>query len=139
MQRHTLYGILLMLVLILGISIFFFRHFTPPSSVARADIFINSSALVASFEGNEKLADSLYLYKVLSVTGVATRILKREEGNYIITLGEQSPGRAAVDCSMDTVYNHQFLSIKNGDSVTLRGTCVGRLTNVTLMQCIIEK
>ena len=141
MQRRTKYGILLSLFLLSGLLIYgFFCRFCPhPAPLARADVFVSPDNLTASFDSNEALSDSLYLYKVLSVRGSITKILKRESGNYMITLGDEAPGKPAVDCNLDTMYNRQFLSFKNGDSVTIRGTCAGRLQNVILMQCIIEK
>ena len=141
MQRRTKYGILLSLFLLSGLLIYgFFCRFSPrPAPLAKADIFVSPDNLTASFDSNEALSDSLYLYKVLSVRGSITKILKRESGNYMITLGDEAPGKSAVDCNLDTTYNHQFLSFRNGDSVTIRGTCAGKLQNVILVQCIIEK
>jgi len=141
MQRRTKYGILLSLFLLSGLLIygFFCRFYPRPAPLARADIFVSPDSLTASFDRNEALSDSLYLNKVLSVRGSITKILKRESGNYIITLGDEMPGKSVVDCNLDTIYNHQLLSLKNGDSVTIRGTCAGRLQNVILMQCIVEK
>lgn len=141
MQRRTTYGILLLLFLISGLFIYgFFCRFTPrPSPLADANSFVHSADLAASYDSNETLSDSLYLYKVLSVRGFIKKIQKRESGKYVITLGDRVPGMAVVDCSLDTLYNHQLLSLKTGDSVTIRGTCAGRLQNVILMQCIIEK
>ena len=139
MQRRTIYGILLSLFLLSGLLICGFFCRPRPAPLVRADIFVSPDNLTASFDSNEALSDSLYLYKVLSVGGSITKILKRESGNYIITLGNETPGRSVVECNLDTIYNHQFLSLKNGDSVTIRGTCAGRLQNVILMQCIIEK
>lgn len=141
MQRRTKYGILLSLFLLSGLLIygFFCRFYPRPAPLVKADIFVSPDSLTASFDSNEALSDSLYLYKVLSVRGSITKILKRESGNYTITLGHETPGRSVVDCNLDTIYNHQLLSFTNGDSVTIRGTCAGRLQNVVLMQCIIEK
>lgn len=141
MQRRPIYGIFLLLFLLSGLSIygFFCRHKSHPTPLVKAAIFVNSADLTAAFDTNEALSDSLYLYKVLSVRGVIKKILKRESGNYVITLGGREPATAVVDCNLDTAYNHQFLSLKNGDTVTIKGTCAGRLQNVVLMQCIIEK
>ncbi|HEY6899088.1 MAG TPA: hypothetical protein VI233_00535 [Puia sp.] len=96
-------------------------------------MFIDAAGLAHSFESNEQAADSLYLYKIVSVRGVVERVMKRESGGYEVVLGGK------VDCNLDTMYNCRYLSLRNGDSVTLRGTCAGRLLNVILMQCIIEK
>jgi hypothetical protein len=141
MQRRTIYGNFLLLFLLSGLFIygFFCRSNPRPASLVDANTFINSADLAASFDTNEALSDSLYLYKVLSVRGIIKKILRRESGNYVITLGGREPAMAAVDCNLDTIYNHRFLSLKNGDSLTIRGTCAGRLQNVILMHGIIEK
>ncbi len=141
MQRRTKYGICLSFFLLSGLLIYGYscRFYPRPAPLANADILVSPDSLTASFDKNEALSDSLYLYRVLSVRGSITKILKRESGNYVITLGDEAPGKAVVDCNLDSVYNHQFLSFKNGDSITITGTCAGRLQNVILMQCIIEK
>ena len=139
-RRRTIYSIFLLLFLLTGLLIYgaFCRH-GGGSSLVRADIFVYSTDLAAAFDTNEARSDSLYLYKVLSVRGIVEKILRRESGSYVITLGNGVSGRPPVDCQLDTIYNHQYLSLRNGDSVTIRGTCEGRLQNVILMQCIIEK
>jgi len=106
--------------------------------MAKAEGFVSSAELSSSFDSDEALSDSMYLYKVLSVRGVIQKIVRRESGNYVITLDGPTPGRAVIDCNLDSIYNTGYLSLRNGDSVTLRGTCAGRLLNVILMQCIIE-
>ena len=132
-------GILLLLVSISLAAGLFCR---PPSgaiSMAKADGSISSARLASSFDSNEALSDSLYLYKVISVRGVVQKIVRRDPGGYILTLDGRTPGKAAVDCHLDSIYNNRYLPLRNGDSVSLRGTCAGRLFNVILMQCIIEK
>ena len=109
------------------------------SSMVSDGSSVKAADLSSSFDSNEVLSDSLYLYKVLSVRGAVQKIVRRESGNYVISLDGRGPGRAVVDCHLDSVYNARYLSLRNGDSVTLRGTCAGRLLNVILMQCIIEK
>ena len=99
--------------LISGLSIygFFCRRCAPPSSLIKADLYINSMDLSRAFETNEELSDSLYLYKVLSVRGAVGKIVKREAGNYVITLGDRGSGKSAVDCSLDSIYNRRALSL----------------------------
>jgi len=142
MQLRSIYGVSILLFLLSGLLIvntFCGENTATPPPLVKADVFINSGELAASFDSNEVLSDSLYLYKVLSVRGIIKKILKKESGNYVITLGDQVPGKPVVDCHLDTIYNRRILPLKNGDSIVLRGTCAGRLLNVILMQCIIEK
>lgn len=116
----------------------FCRPHPGSSPMTKAEGFVSSAQLSSSFDSNEALSDSLYLYKVLSVRGIIQKIVRRESGNYVITLDGPTPGKAVVDCNLDSLYNKRHLSLRNGDSVTLRGTCAGRLLNVILIQCIIE-
>lgn len=134
MRRRTIYGILFLIILLSGAFICWYSCKNCPNApLAKADVFIDAAGLAHSFESNEQAADSLYLYKIVSVRGVVERVMKRESGGYEVVLGGK------VDCNLDTMYNCRYLSLRNGDSVTLRGTCAGRLLNVILMQCIIEK
>ena len=115
-------------------------HSTPGSApMTKADGFLSSTQLSSSFDNNETLSDSLYLYKVLSVHGTIQKIVRRESGSYVITLDSRTPCRTMVDCTLDSIYNSRYLPLNDGDSITLRGTCAGRLLNVLLMECIIEK
>jgi len=141
MSQRPKYVIGIFSILLLSGSLVtgFFCHPHPgSSSMAKAEGFVSSAELSSSFDSDEALSDSMYLYKVLSVRGVIQKIVRRESGNYVITLDGPTPGRAVIDCNLDSIYNTGYLSLRNGDSVTLRGTCAGRLLNVILMQCIIE-
>jgi len=141
MQLRSIYGISILLFLLTGLLISgtFCRQNTATSPLAKADVLVNAADLAASFDSNEVFSDSLYLYKVLSVRGMIKKILEKQSGNYVISLGDLLPGKPVVDCHLDSIYNRQVLYLKNGDSVTIRGTCAGRLLNVILIQCIIEK
>lgn len=141
MSHHPKYVIGIYFILLLSGSLVtgLFCHPHPGSSpMIKAEGSVSSAELSTSFDSNEALSDSLYLYKVLSVRGTIQKIVRRESGNYVITLDGPTPGRTVVDCNLDSFYNKHYLPLRNGDSVTLRGTCAGRLLNVILMQCIIE-
>ncbi len=140
MQRRTLYGFVLLFFLLAGLAYYWLKganrydqdRTAPALSISAADLAI-------AFEKNESLADSLYLYKVLSVSGLLRKVGKNKLGNYVATLESRQPGIPPVDCTLDTLYNRQRLSLRIGDSITILGTCAGHLQNVTLLQGIIEK
>ena len=141
MERRTKYGIFLLVFLIAGLSLYGILHQLKGSrrSLARADVHTSAPLLAASFEGNEGLADSLYLYKVISVTGIVHEVMGDGTGNFIARLSGGRNGKSMVDCHLDSLYGQHGLPIRPGDSVTIRGTCAGRWLNVILLQCIIEK
>jgi len=141
MERRTRFGIILLIGLIAGLSIYglFTQLYGGGGTLARANVQIPASVLAASFEGNETLADSLYLYKIVSVSGVVRQLITDASGNTIARLAGDWQGKALVDCRLDSLYRQTDLPLRTGDSVTIRGTCAGRWVNVLLLQCIIEK
>jgi hypothetical protein len=141
MHKRIKYGFFLLLLLAMGLSIYgFFFHSNPDSKVAaKADVHIRAGDLAAAFDNQEGLSDSLYLYKVLSVSGIVRKIRKNRSGNYTIFLGDRTSTTAAVSCIFDSTDNHRLISLMTGDSLTIWGTCAGHLADVVMVQCIIEK
>lgn len=139
MQLRTKYGIFLLVLLITGLSIYglLYPIFGSKKALAKADIHTSASDLTASFERDEARADSLYLYKVVSVTGILQELVVNDSGERIARLA--GDGRTTVDCRLDSLYNGYGPELHMGVSVTIRGTCAGRWLNVMLVQCIIEK
>jgi len=141
MERRTKYGFFLFVFLIAGLALYgILRELNGGSRpLVPADIRITAPALAASFERNEGIADSLYLYKVMTVTGTFQQLIDDGSGKYIVRLSGDRGGKALADCYMDSLYSRGDLVLRTGDSVTLRGTCAGLWVNVILLQCIIEK
>lgn len=103
------------------------------------DMVLSASTLTDAYDKNEGYADSLYLYKKLSVRGALDRFRKNEAGQYVATLEGRYPGRTAVDCILDRLYSPSPPKVRRGDTLTVRGRCAGRSLNVVLVQCIIDK
>jgi hypothetical protein len=141
MERRTKYGIFFLVVLIAGLGLYGIIHRVSEGNkvLAQADIHITAQGLMASFEGGEELADSLYLYRVVSVSGIFRQLIDDGSGKFIIRLSGDGSGKTMVDCHLDSLYTRDDLLLRTGDSVTIRGTCAGRWTNIILLQCIIEK
>jgi hypothetical protein len=141
MERRTKYGIYLLVFLIAGLSVygFLYQTYGPGKALAKADIHTTAHGLAASFERDETLADSLYLYKVVSVSGILQELVANGPGDYVARLAGDRDGKTAVDCHLDSLYNRDDPGLRPGDSVTIRGTCAGRSLNILLEQCIIEK
>jgi len=141
MERRTKYGIFFLVFLIAGLGLYGIlqQAYGVDKILTPADVHITASGLTASFVGDEERADSLYLYRVVSVRGFFQQLIDDRSGNYIVRLSGDKSGKAMVDCHLDTTYTREDLLLRTGNSVTIRGTCVGRWANVTLVQCIIEK
>ena len=102
------------------------------------DMILSAGALTDAYDNSEGRADSLYLYKKLSVRGALYRLHKNESGQYVATLEGRYIGRTAVDCILDSLYSPTPPAVKPGDTLVIRGRCAGRSLNVILVQCIIE-
>jgi len=141
MERRIRYGIILLfcLIAVLGVYGIFFRSRSSGHVYAKVDFSMTEGELAAVFVRNEALSDSLYLYKVLAVTGRVQKVRKDETGSYSVTLGNPKTGEAAVDCQLDGQFNQQYTTLQPGDSLRVLGICTGRLQNVILVQSIIEK
>jgi len=137
MNQRLKYGIILLLVIITGLCLYrLFQHPSIPGRTLPPAIALSAAALTDSFDKSEDHADSLYLDKTLSVTGVLTAIHKNESGRYVATLAGRYPGKTGVDCILDSVYTAGQLTLPIGKTVTLMGHYAGRSFNVILVQCI---
>jgi hypothetical protein len=133
-------GFFLLLGLIMGLSICgLIYHLLARQPLSPPDMVLSAPALTDAYDNGEGHADSLYLYKKLSVRGALYRLHKNESGQYVATLNGRYPGRTAVDCILDSLYTPTPPEVKRGDTITIRGRCAGRSLNVILIQCIIEK
>lgn len=141
MERRSKYGFYLLVFLIAGLALYgiLYGVYGGNKTLVPADLRITAPGLTVSFEENEGVADSLYLYKVVSVSGVFQQLIDDGPGRYIVRLSGDPSGKVMVDCHMDSIYTREDLLLRTGDSVTVRGTCAGRWANVILLQCIIEK
>jgi len=132
----------------------FFQSRASGHVFASVDFAMTAVELSTAFDRDEALSDSLYLYKVMEVTGRVKKVLKDEAGSYSITLGASGTGGASgpggtpgsggtggteVDCRLDRQFNQEYATLRPGDSLRLLGICAGRLQNVILVQSMIEK
>jgi hypothetical protein len=142
MDKRIKYGVIFLSSLITTLAIYgYFTHSTcgKPALLQRPSIPITAKALIHSFDQNETFSDHKYLYKILSVRGQIKQIRQEEGENYTVFLENDPRQGASVKCTLDSMYLRLPLSLKTGDSVTLRGTCAGRLMDIALIECILEK
>jgi hypothetical protein len=103
---------------------------------------LNSAELIAAFEKDTAGANTLYLGKVLEVTG-PVKSVEKEEGAATVILGTKNT-LSSVRCSMDSGYVKKALQLNPGSMVTVKGACTGYNademglgSDVVLNRCII--
>jgi hypothetical protein len=97
-------------------------------------IVITSDSLVAKYQADEKLANSLYLNKAVVVTGVILSIDKNQEGKTTLVIGRsESFSNVSVTMTSNTP-----ITQKVGESITIKGLCTGALSDVVITDGVVE-
>jgi hypothetical protein len=97
-------------------------------------IVITSDSLVAKYQVDEKLANSLYLNKAVVVTGVILSIDKNQEGKTTLVIGRsESFSNVSVTMTSNTP-----ITQKVGESITIKGLCTGALSDVVITDGVVE-
>jgi len=107
------------------------------SSVAsqKADYSVTSSGLLDAFEKNENEANTLYLDKVLLISGRVESISADSLG-FSVYLKEDDDVSGVI-CSFNK-NSIDTTMIKKGMLVSIKGKCTGYLMDVVLNKCSLE-
>ena len=97
-------------------------------------IVITSDSLVAKYQADENLANSIYLNKAVVVTGNLLSIDKNQEGKTTLVLG-RSDSFSNVSVTMSS---NLPIAQKVGESITIKGLCTGTLSDVVITDGVVE-
>ena len=109
----------------------------------KTDLYMTAPELISAFEKNEAVANANYLDKVIGVKGIVKGVEKNEHGHYTVVL-DGKEGMSSVRCSMDSSFQHEVVSMKEGAAITMKGACTGFNadellgSDVILNRCVIE-
>jgi len=130
--------IVIALILVIAFSAYYYifiyssqNHRQVQSETA---IAITSDSLVAKYQADEKLANSLYLNKAVAVTGNLLSIDKNQEGKTTLVIG-RSDSFSNVSV---TLTNNAPISQKVGTPITIKGLCTGALSDVVITDAAVE-
>lgn len=97
-------------------------------------IEISAVELFERFEANEADGNNEFLDKVIEVRGEVAEILTNQEGKTVIILATDNP-MFGVSCTMEG----ESKGIEIGATVSIKGICVGYLSDVVINRAIITK
>ncbi len=97
-------------------------------------IVITADSLVAKYQADEKLANSIYLNKAVVVTGNLLSIDKNQEGKTTLVIG-RSDSFSNVSITMSS---NLPIAQKVGESITIKGLCTGALSDVVITDGEVE-
>jgi len=134
-RKKLITWVLLSVLVILGTGgIVGYKMYTKPHrNVSQAkSLQVTAAGLVAAYENNEANANSMYLDKILEVTGEINEVIKNQKGETVITL--KGGDMSGVICTLEGIASPD---IKPGSSVVIKGICTGFLTDVVLVRCVL--
>lgn len=102
---------------------------------AKSDLNITSNKILADFSSDENKANTLYLDKIVEVTGTISKIkVEKEKG--IITL-KTNDDFGSVLAHLSEKATLKINNIKEGEAITIKGICTGYLMDVIVVKCEI--
>jgi predicted aconitase len=88
--------------------------------------------LVQAFESDENAANSMYLDKIVTVTGTVESVTT--DTTAVTVYLKESDGLAGVICSFDRKATG-ISALHNGMQVSIKGICTGYLMDVVMNRC----
>ena len=107
---------------------------TPHIDVLKSstEISISANKILDEFSLNETAANKKYLEKVILIKGEISEIkIEREKG--IITL-KTNDNIGSILCHLSTEATKKMGTLKNGETVSIKGICTGFLMDVILVK-----
>lgn len=131
MVRKIIYIGLVLLIAGGAIGVYLFNKPVQQMDRMKTDVEIASSELLELFEENEENANTLYLDKIIEVTG---EVAKVDSGDKMTIYLDAGNPLSQVICQLEDGVT-ELPEI--GDKVTVKGICTGYLMDVVLVRAII--
>lgn len=139
----TLVKKILILVLLAGLiagGFGIYHYYKPVGSLENTvpDFSTDAVSLYNDFLMDEDAANKKYLGKVIEITGEVRNSAVADSGKYIVSI-EAGDDMAGVSCEVNAEKNPSAKLLKAGDGIKAKGVCSGKLMDVVLINCFIEK
>jgi tRNA_anti-like len=126
---------LIALIFVAGVSYALYIWYMPARDVTNEKgIEVTATAIYDSFANDESKANSLYLDKVIQVTGEIAEVKKNQAGQTVVILKSDDP-IFGVNCT----FKNDPGVLHKKDAITFKGICTGFLSDVVINQGIIVK
>jgi hypothetical protein len=121
------YTVAALLVVIAGVAFYIYKEYNrrvSDTATLKPDFSLAATDLVKEFESNDSLAGRKYMDKVLLVNGSVKKLEKDEAGFFTVILGD-STSTSSVRCSVDSLHTEEMQSLRQWQSIQLKGVCTG--------------
>ncbi len=146
MRKKSILYVLIILFFV-GAAIVFYAYrefFRKAEDVSTVQSAYQRSAieLIQEFKSNEQASNTLYLGKVLSVSGMVKSV-ESSDGTFTISLGDTTD-LSSVRCTLDSLHGAEAGGLRIGSSIAVKGYCSGFNademlgSDVILNRCALE-
>lgn len=136
--KKGLLGLLLIVLVLAGYG--FYMYTKRPADIRKETVVyeISATALLAEFNRDEPAAGKKYIDKVIAVKGKVADI-KTDTENQTTVFLDTGDLMASVTCSFYQEETSVVKLLRQGQEVTIKGKCTGKLMDVVLNKCSINK
>lgn len=106
---------------------------------AKAEATTDAAAIFAEFEKDEASANTKYLGKTVAVTGKVKEASTGADGTTKVNLEAGPEASFGVACTLDPLSKHARTTFAAGETITLKGKCIGLNLDVQLDRCVEVK
>jgi tRNA_anti-like len=136
--KKILIGTVLVAFVAAGYGFYLFNKKPADVRVMSAAYTLSADSLVSVYNQDEKAADKEFLNQVVEIYGTVTKvILEPSTGQATVMLSTDDP-LAGVTCSFYDNEASQLKSIQQGQRISVKGVCTGKLMDVVLNKCSIQ-
>ena len=137
-KSKTIISIILPLLCLVVIIMVYYMRQSGSIKNQTSDYKLSAKALNKEFIMNDSASNAKYGNKIIELTGSVADIKNSEMHGIIITLDNPMMG---VKCVMDSTIKTLPTDIAVGDTVNIKGVCIGsdQLIGVMMNQCFITE
>ena len=136
MNKKTLLFVLPILAFIaIGVGLYLYNKPLESLEDATAAESLEASALLQAYEADEQAANTRFLGKTIQVSGKVLDVSTSDQGGVSVSL-DAGGLLGGVLCTMDAAHAETVASWTAGREVSLKGECVGFLSEVQLARCV---
>lgn len=132
MKKHFVVWLIIILVIASAICGVYLWNKPHRKAEDEKGIPVTAFSLMQEYTNNESAANTKYLNKPLKVSGTIYEIDTNQDGQIAILLEAGSP-LSTVMCTM----RDRNISVKQNDSVVVKGFCSGYVSDIKLTDCIL--
>lgn len=137
MRKKIIFFIIVVVVCLVTWGLYLYNKPRVDISKQKAEITIDAGKLYSEYAANEQKADSIYLDKIIAVTGKVV-VVNATDSIMNLLIGNDNTIINGVSCSV-AINKGEAIKINKGEAVIIKGKCTGFLNDVMLADCVIEK